>query len=52
LCGPLAWRDRSDFICFQWGSELAAIVRGVAQELGTLKDTQGKVEVGPYATKH
>jgi len=24
----------------------------VAQELGTLKDTQGKVEVGPYATKH
>ncbi len=51
LCGPLAWRDRPDFTCFQGGSELAAIGRGVAQELGTLKDTQGKVEVGPYATK-
>jgi 2-keto-3-deoxy-L-rhamnonate aldolase RhmA len=51
LCGPLAWRDRPDFTCFQGGSELAAIGRGVAQELGTLKDTQGKVEVGPYA-KH
>ena len=51
LCGPLAWRDRPDFTCFQGGSEIAAIGRGVAQELGTLKDTQGKVEVGPYA-KH
>ena len=49
LCGPLAWRDRPDFTCFQGGSELAAIGRGVATELGTLKDTQGKVEVGPYA---
>ena len=45
LCGPLAWRDRPDFTCFQGGSELAAIGRGVATELGTLKDTQGKVEV-------
>ena len=51
LCGPLAWRDRPDFTCFQGGSELAAIGRGVAQELGPLKDTQGKVEVGPYAPK-
>jgi 2-keto-3-deoxy-L-rhamnonate aldolase RhmA len=51
LCGPLAWRDRPDFTCFQGGSEIAAIGRGVATELGTLKDTQGKVEVGPYA-KH
>ena len=49
LCGPLAWRDRPDFTCFQGGSELAAIARGVAGELGPLKDTQGKVEVGPYA---
>jgi 2-keto-3-deoxy-L-rhamnonate aldolase RhmA len=49
LCGPLAWRDRPDFTCFQGGSELAAIGRGVATELGPLKDTQGKVEVGPYA---
>jgi 2-keto-3-deoxy-L-rhamnonate aldolase RhmA len=51
LCGPFAWRDRPDFTCFQAGSETAAIARGVAAELGTLKDTQGKPEVGPYATK-
>ena len=49
LCGPLAWRDRPDFTCFQAGSEAAAINRGVAAELGNLKDTQGKPEVGPYA---
>ena len=49
LCGPLAWRDRPDFTCFQAGSESAAIVRGVAAELGDLKDTQAKPEVGPYA---
>ena len=51
LCGPLAWRDRPDFTCFQAGSEIAAINRGVAAELGSLKDTQGKPEVGPYAVK-
>ncbi len=51
LCGPLAWRDRPDFTCFQGGSETAAIARGVAGELGNLKDTQGKVEVGPFAPK-
>jgi 2-keto-3-deoxy-L-rhamnonate aldolase RhmA len=51
LCGPLAWRDRPDFTCFQAGSEMAAITRGVAAELGLLKDTQGKPEVGPYALK-
>jgi 2-keto-3-deoxy-L-rhamnonate aldolase RhmA len=49
LCGPLAWRDRPDFTCFQAGSETAAIAKGVAAELGDLKDTQGKPEVGPYA---
>ncbi|HZP60228.1 MAG TPA: aldolase/citrate lyase family protein, partial [Opitutaceae bacterium] len=49
LCGPLAWRDRPDFTCFQAGSETAAIARGVAAELGNLKDTQAKPEVGPYA---
>ena len=49
LCGPFAWRDRPDFTCFQSGSEIAAIRRGVADELGTLKDTQGKPEVGPWA---
>jgi 2-keto-3-deoxy-L-rhamnonate aldolase RhmA len=49
LCGPLAWRDRPDFTCFQAGSETAAIARGVAAELGPLKDTQAKPEVGPYA---
>jgi len=51
LCGPFAWRDRPDFTCFQNGSELAAIARGVAAELGPLKDTQAKPEAGPYATK-
>jgi 2-keto-3-deoxy-L-rhamnonate aldolase RhmA len=51
LCGPFAWRDRPDFTCFQAGSETAAIARGVAAELGTLKDTQGKPEVGPYAPR-
>jgi 2-keto-3-deoxy-L-rhamnonate aldolase RhmA len=51
LCGPLAWRERPDFTCFQAGTEMAAITRGVAAELGTLKDTQGKPEVGPYAAQ-
>jgi 2-keto-3-deoxy-L-rhamnonate aldolase RhmA len=51
LCGPFAWRDRPDFTCFQNASETAAITRGVSDELGTLKDTQGKPEVGPYADK-
>jgi len=49
LCGPIAWRDRPDFTCFQAGSETAAIARGVAAELGPLANTQGKVEVGPLA---
>jgi 2-keto-3-deoxy-L-rhamnonate aldolase RhmA len=49
LCGPIAWRDRPDFTCFQAGSETAAIGRGVAAELGPLTDTQGKPEVGPFA---
>ena len=51
LCGPLAWRDRPDFTCFQAGSETAAITRGVAAELGPLANTQGKPEVGPYAVR-
>jgi len=51
LCGPLAWRDRPDFTCFQAGSEIAAIARGVAAELGPLANTQGKPEVGPWAGK-
>jgi 2-keto-3-deoxy-L-rhamnonate aldolase RhmA len=51
LCGPLAWRDRADFTCFQGGSETAAIARGVAAELGPLTNTQAKVEVGPLASK-
>jgi len=51
LCGPLAWRDRPDFSCFQAGSETAAIARGVAAELGTLANTQGQVEAGPLAVK-
>jgi 2-keto-3-deoxy-L-rhamnonate aldolase RhmA len=51
LCGPLAWRDRPDFSCFQAGSETAAITRGVAAELGPLANTQGKPEVGPFAQR-
>jgi 2-keto-3-deoxy-L-rhamnonate aldolase RhmA len=50
LCGPLAWRDRPDFTCFQAGSETAAIARGAAAELGPLVNTQPKPEVGPFAT--
>ena len=49
LCGPLAWRDRPDFTCFQAGSETAAILRGVAAELGPLANTQGRPEAGPFA---
>jgi len=49
LCGPLSWRDRPDFTCFQAGSETAAIARGVAAELGPLANTQAKPEVGPFA---
>src|SRR5213075_1378142 len=51
LCGPFAWRDRPDFTCFQAGSETAAIARGAAAELGKLANTQGKPEVGPFATR-
>jgi len=49
LCGPLAWRDRPDFTCFQAGSEDAAIAQGAKDELGNLFNTQGKPEVGPFA---
>jgi 2-keto-3-deoxy-L-rhamnonate aldolase RhmA len=49
LCGPLAWRDRPDFTCFQAGSELAAIARGAHAELGPLANTQARPEVGPFA---
>ena len=49
LCGPIAWRDRPDFTCFQAGSETAAIAAGVRAELGPLANTQGKPEVGPFA---
>ena len=49
LCGPLMWRDRPDFTCFQAGSETAAIAKGVALELGPMANTQTKVEVGPLA---
>ncbi len=49
LCGPLAWRDRADFSCFQAGSETAAIARGVAAELGPLANTQARTDAGPFA---
>jgi 2-keto-3-deoxy-L-rhamnonate aldolase RhmA len=51
LCGPFSWRDRPDFTCFQAGSETAAIARGVQAELGPLANTQGQVDVGPYAAQ-
>src|SRR5258705_9636566 len=47
LCGPLAWRVRPDFTFFPGGSEKGAIFYGVAYEMGPLKDTQGKCEMGP-----
>jgi 2-keto-3-deoxy-L-rhamnonate aldolase RhmA len=50
LCGPLAWRDRPDFTCFQAGSETAAIARGAAAELGPLANTQAKPEAGPFSS--
>jgi hypothetical protein len=51
LCGPFAWKDRSDFTCFQAGNEGAQIVRGARAELGNLANTQAKPEVGPLAPK-
>jgi hypothetical protein len=51
LCGPLSWRDRPDFTCFQAGSETAAIAAGVKAELGELANTQPVPEAGPYAKK-
>ena len=51
LCGPLAWKDRPDFTCFQASNEMAAIARGVKVELGELAHTQGKPEIGPYAAR-
>jgi 2-keto-3-deoxy-L-rhamnonate aldolase RhmA len=51
LCGPFAWRDRPDFTCFQAGSETAQIARGARAELGDLYNTQGKAEVGPFASR-
>jgi 2-keto-3-deoxy-L-rhamnonate aldolase RhmA len=51
LCGPFAWFGRPDFTCFQNGRETAIIDRGVTDELGPLKNTQAKPEVGPYAPK-
>jgi len=49
LCGPLAWKDRPDFTCFQAGHEGVQITRGARAELGNLANTQAKPEVGPYA---
>jgi 2-keto-3-deoxy-L-rhamnonate aldolase RhmA len=51
LCGPLAWRDRPDYTCFQAGSETAAIANGVKADLGPLANTQPVPEVGPWAKK-
>ena len=51
LCGPLAWKERPDFTCFQAGHEGVQITRGARAELGELANTQARPEVGPYAPK-
>ena len=51
LCGPIAWKDRPDFTCFQAGSELAAIQRGARAELGDFYNTQARPDVGPFAAR-
>ena len=51
LCGPLAWRDRPDFTCFQAGSETGDLDKGAKDELGKLANTQPVPEVGPWAKK-
>ncbi len=51
LCGPLAWRDRPDYTCFQAGSETLAIANGAKADLGPLANTQPVPEVGPWAKK-
>ncbi len=52
LCGPLAWRDRPDFTCFQAGTDLGLIAAGAKAELGPLWNTQGKPEVGPDSVNY
>ena len=42
---PVRLARPASFTCFQNANETAAIARGVADELGTLAHTQGKVEV-------
>jgi 2-keto-3-deoxy-L-rhamnonate aldolase RhmA len=49
FCGPLTWLGRPDVTCFQAGSELDAITRGAAAELGPLANTQAVPPVGPFA---
>jgi 2-keto-3-deoxy-L-rhamnonate aldolase RhmA len=49
LCGPLTWLGRPDFTCFQGGSEMDAIRKGAADELGALANTHAVPAVGPFA---
>jgi 2-keto-3-deoxy-L-rhamnonate aldolase RhmA len=51
LCGPMTYRGRPDFTCLWEGNEQTAIGRDVRARLGGLIDTQGKPEVGPFATR-
>jgi 2-keto-3-deoxy-L-rhamnonate aldolase RhmA len=60
LCGPFTWVNRPDFTCFQGpgdtsgaptaGGDIQAFFNNRTKKmLGPLWNTQGKVEVGPYA---
>src|SRR5262245_16674258 len=49
LCGPLAWRNRPDFSCFQAGNETAQSAGGARAQVDDLHNTQGRPEVGPFA---
>jgi 2-keto-3-deoxy-L-rhamnonate aldolase RhmA len=60
LCGPYTWVNRPDFTCFQGpgdtsgapgpGGDIQAFFNNRSKKmLGPLWNTQGKVEVGPYA---
>jgi 2-keto-3-deoxy-L-rhamnonate aldolase RhmA len=48
FCGPLAWLGRPDVTCFQGGSEVDALTRGAAVDLGPLTSTKWVPAVGPF----
>ena len=48
---PRAQDVKDGCIAYKIAAHAGDVARGVAGELGNLKDTQGKVEVGPFAPK-